>query len=133
VLGDQFTVRFSELVRIDGVTNTANWSASGGLSLGTGFTVQALNTVTIDGVTYASEYRLTGGSGYTYTTDTVLTIGSANVVDTAAAVAGANVSFTMTDIVAPSMTGVPAAIATDNFVSGSERTGVRQQPVGTHG
>jgi hypothetical protein len=132
VLGDQFTVRFSELVRVDRVTNTANWSVSGGLSLGTGFAVQALNTVTIDGVAYASEYRVTGGTGYTYTTGTVLTIGSANVVDTAGAAAGANVSFTMTDIVAPGAPTPPLTISGDNFINSNERAEITNI-VFTHG
>jgi hypothetical protein len=77
--------------------------------------------VTVGGVAYASEYRITGGSGYTYTTGTALTIGSANVVDTAGAAAAANVSFTMTDIVAPNAAIPPSSIAVDNIVNSAEK------------
>ena len=123
VLGDQFTVSFSEMVRTSTVTPTGNWTLSSG-SLGTGATIAAVEPVTINGVEYAKSFRFTGGAGYSYTTGTTLRIANTNVVDTGEVTAAAAVTFTMTDIVAPPQLTPQVTISDDNRVNLTERTDV---------
>jgi len=126
IKGDQFTLSFSEMVDASKVT-LANLALTG--SYGTGASIAALSPVTVGSTSYARQYLVTAGSGFSYTTGTMLTIAAANVVDTGGATASGSVVFTMTDIVAPTSMAPPQTISTDNYINAAERTAAASTPI----